>query len=446
MNRNALPYPSLIFFFLLSVFASCSNINKSGALDPKAAEIEANFYYYNGLASHIKGDYDQTVICYTKALEIYPQHPRACNSMAWLLATCPKNEYRDGAKAVELAQNAVTFSREVDFLDTLAASFAEAGKFKDAMVTQERAINALKDESKTQKLAEYKAHLICYQLHRPWRKTHCIDDFITTEIDIKSIPPEQQDEEKNTGVNQVADSTPKESEIVKIESGIPQETNQTHVQSSHQDIRPVPEQVQAEKAEVINLEQMRGKSASGLKPVVLRENTAQKTDTNNSQQIVEESRAETHTKYYPYTVHVSSFRSKEKSNDLAFKLVNQEEHVFTCPTHIAGNGNWHRIFIGYYETLEETRNAALKLKGKQDIFPLAAKMPYAVQVGTFDSENELLAFKTDLKSKAYLAYTIPRDQNSNVRLLMGAYRTKNDASVLAQELRKDGFNPEIVLR
>ena len=61
----------------------------------------------------------------------------AQNDLAWLLATCPDNSVRNGQKAVELAQQAVQLSngRSPEILDTLAAAYAEAGRFHEAVET-----------------------------------------------------------------------------------------------------------------------------------------------------------------------------------------------------------------------------------------------------------------------------------------------------------------------
>ena len=51
--------------------------------------------------------------------------------LAWVLATHPNAQYRNGAEAVSLAETAKTLSPNQSFklLDVLAASYAEAGQF-----------------------------------------------------------------------------------------------------------------------------------------------------------------------------------------------------------------------------------------------------------------------------------------------------------------------------
>jgi len=115
--------------------------------------------------------------------------------------------------------------------------------------------------------------------------------------------------------------------------------------------------------------------------------------------------------------------------------------------HIPGKGDWCRVFVGYFETFEETRKVASKLRGKKDLYPIEKKLPYAVQIGVFDSDDELTNKEADLRLKSYLPYSIPDStDNGNVRLLIGAYRAKEEAAELAQKLQEQGFSPQVVRR
>ena len=62
--------------------------------------------------------------------------------LAWVLATSPVDKLRDGKRAVELAKQAVelTGGKQAEFHDTLAAAYAEAGQFDEAVRSQERAL------------------------------------------------------------------------------------------------------------------------------------------------------------------------------------------------------------------------------------------------------------------------------------------------------------------
>ena len=68
---------------------------------------------------------------YQESLRLQPDQPDALNDLAWnSRATHPDPRFRDGARAVAGAQRAVELSRsEVHTVDTLAAAYAEAGRF-----------------------------------------------------------------------------------------------------------------------------------------------------------------------------------------------------------------------------------------------------------------------------------------------------------------------------
>ncbi|MBW1900788.1 MAG: SPOR domain-containing protein [Deltaproteobacteria bacterium] len=150
---------------------------------------------------------------------------------------------------------------------------------------------------------------------------------------------------------------------------------------------------------------------------------------------------------YPYTIQFGSYKDRKKANSFAVKLRKKGVPAFVCPARISGKGKYYRVFIGSYRTLEETRKAASKLKGPKGLHPLEAKMPYAIRVGTFDSDPELKKLEADLRSKAYLTYSIPdKPDNNRTRLLIGAFRTEKDATELTKKLQQEGFNAKVVRR
>jgi Tfp pilus assembly protein PilF len=78
---------------------------------------------------------------YRAALALEPDRLNTLNNLAWLLATDPRPENRDGAGAVRLASRLCELTRRQGpfFLGTLAAAYAEAGRFDDAAATAQEA-------------------------------------------------------------------------------------------------------------------------------------------------------------------------------------------------------------------------------------------------------------------------------------------------------------------
>jgi hypothetical protein len=98
--------------------------------------------------------------------------PEILNNLAWQLATSPDPKIRDGIQAVQLAQRACeqTHFEKTVFLGTLAAAYAEAGKFDDAIATAERACNLAAKNGETNLLLQNQELLARYRAHQTARQ------------------------------------------------------------------------------------------------------------------------------------------------------------------------------------------------------------------------------------------------------------------------------------
>jgi len=85
---------------------------------------------------------------FTRALALQPDRPSSLNNLAWILATSPSDGVRNGRRAIELALHAsdLAMQRDAGVLDTLAAAYAEAGRFPDAVAAAERAMKIAGEE------------------------------------------------------------------------------------------------------------------------------------------------------------------------------------------------------------------------------------------------------------------------------------------------------------
>ncbi len=103
---------------------------------------DADAHHNLGCALLQKGSVQDAVIQFQEALQIKPDYPEPQNDLAWVLATSPQASLRNGNKAVELAQlaNQLTGGENPAILKTLAAAYAEVGRFSDAMRSAQKAI------------------------------------------------------------------------------------------------------------------------------------------------------------------------------------------------------------------------------------------------------------------------------------------------------------------
>ena len=106
-----------------------------------------------------------------QALESKPDDVAAANNLAWLLATCPSAALRNGAEAIEIAGRASRLAGgdQPAVLDTLAAAYAEAGRFPEAIATARQALDLAVRQNKQSMADGLRARLALYEAGKPCR-------------------------------------------------------------------------------------------------------------------------------------------------------------------------------------------------------------------------------------------------------------------------------------
>jgi len=107
---------------------------------------------------------------YDEALRLQPGIPKVRNNIAWILATAPDAAIRNGPKAVELAEaaNRVANGADPDVLSTLAAAYAETGRFVEATAVAQKALD-LTDPRLVKNVEQCKEQLRDYSDEKPFR-------------------------------------------------------------------------------------------------------------------------------------------------------------------------------------------------------------------------------------------------------------------------------------
>jgi protein O-mannosyl-transferase len=133
----------------------------------------ADAHYRLALALKDQGQFDAAIAHCRKVLELEPRPMLAQNTLAWLLATCPDASLRNGPRAVELAQQAAQFSggASPEILDTLAAAYAEAGRFSEAVETARLALNLAATQNKKPLAEAIQTRLKLYEAHAPYHES-----------------------------------------------------------------------------------------------------------------------------------------------------------------------------------------------------------------------------------------------------------------------------------
>ncbi|MFC1528398.1 tetratricopeptide repeat protein [Candidatus Latescibacterota bacterium] len=129
---------------------------------------------HNNLAKVLyqKGNTVNSLEHFKEAVRLNPRHLDALNNLAWILATHENPELRDGLEAVRLARQSceLTEYKNPLLLDTLAAAFAEAGNFNEAIKTVQSALSII-ESSDQQSLSEsIEKRLRLYENNLPYHE------------------------------------------------------------------------------------------------------------------------------------------------------------------------------------------------------------------------------------------------------------------------------------
>ena len=135
-------------------------------LDPDDAEVHQNL----GIAWTMRGNTARALESYLEALRLDPDLHEVAITAARILATHPDDSLRDGAVAVQLAERACgSASVPPWWLDTLAAAYAEVGRWKEAVAAAERAVRAAVAAGDTVAADGTRERLALYRERRPYR-------------------------------------------------------------------------------------------------------------------------------------------------------------------------------------------------------------------------------------------------------------------------------------
>ena len=144
------------------------HLKKALAIKPDLVEA----HYYLGASLYFSSGRTQEALAqWREALRVDPNFVPAMNDAAHALAASPNASDRNGAEAVRLAERAVQLSgaRNPLYLDTLAAAYAEVGRFPDAVATERKALDLAAPQHNAQLEDGLNARIKLYESQQPYR-------------------------------------------------------------------------------------------------------------------------------------------------------------------------------------------------------------------------------------------------------------------------------------
>jgi tetratricopeptide (TPR) repeat protein len=141
------------------------------------------------------GKHKEAIDDFEAALKLEPEDTTILNNLAWVLATSPEAEVRNGKRAVELATKAceLTEYKLPHILSTLAAAFAESGNFDTAIEWSQKAVDMDDPENDEQLEKE----LASYQKKEPWRERQDVGSIEGKKPADKALPTVESEAERS---------------------------------------------------------------------------------------------------------------------------------------------------------------------------------------------------------------------------------------------------------
>ena len=122
------------------------------------------------------GEHERAIADYETSMDLElntRQKEHVWNNLAWVLATTPKDDLRNGKRAIELALKAceITEYKEAYILSTLASGYAETGDFENAVKWSTKAVElAKKNPTRDSQVEDLEKELNSYKMKKPWRE------------------------------------------------------------------------------------------------------------------------------------------------------------------------------------------------------------------------------------------------------------------------------------
>lgn len=138
-------------------------------LQPDNAEVHNNL----AVALIQKGETHEAIVHWLKTLQLEPDKTGTLLTLAWVLATSPDANVRNGTKAISLARHAheLLGDKNLMVFRVVAAAYAEVGRFSEAIAAVQRGVQLATEQNQSDFLSLFQGDLSLYQIDLPLRDT-----------------------------------------------------------------------------------------------------------------------------------------------------------------------------------------------------------------------------------------------------------------------------------
>jgi len=167
------PNSAEVHFNLGKLFSEQGNPQKAVEHYSRAIELKPDFedaYHNRAFSLNKLRHFAEAIRDLKEGLQNCPESLKLANHLAWLLATSPEKELRDGNESIELAQKAclATDNQNPLFLDTLAAANAASGNFARASDIARKALAIAREKGNEDLARTIELRLRLYNDKRPY--------------------------------------------------------------------------------------------------------------------------------------------------------------------------------------------------------------------------------------------------------------------------------------
>ena len=156
----------------------------------------------------------------------------------------------------------------------------------------------------------------------------------------------------------------------------------------------------------------------------------------------------TKTAYFPYTIHMSSWQDPQEAIQQAQGMSPSLGTIFITKIDLGSSGVWYRVDYGVFHTIKDAVTMLRELVAKKVIEKgafVGGQVPYAIEIGMYDTENKAMDVAKELKQKGVMPYVL-KETEGLYRLLVGAYPDTKSSLPAYNDLKELGLTPTMKKR